>query len=154
MVGSCSAVMSATAVLIFLRCPWWKFKQGLENRAMTVGVKEIAELESRDLDCYGSYKGYKSRRREEDFGPFGLEQDFSHGRDGVGAGQGRMPVDIDAEFVVVAEHFQFVPLTMRFFNFMRAARAFFVAPWVATGAVEACGAVAFADAIHGEGTRR
>ena len=61
-----------------------------------------------------------------------------------------MAVDFDADFVVVADQFDGVPLAVRFFDFMRAAETFFVAPGVAAGTVEAGDVWAFADSVHGE----
>lgn len=53
----------------------------------------------------------------------------------------------DADAVVIAGDFEFVPLAVWFFDLVRAAETFDVVPWIATGTVEAGDGWAFSDAV-------
>src|SRR5438045_3694422 len=57
-------------------------------------------------------------------------------------------VDADADELVVASNFQFVPLTGRFFDFVGAAETFDVVPWVAAGAIDTGDAWAFCHTLN------
>src|SRR5207237_560974 len=80
----------------------------------------------------------------------GLNEDFAGVRHGVGAFEGFVAVDRNADFVAIAENFHLVPFAAGLLDFVRAAKAFHVLPWAAARPVEPRDGRAFRDAVHGQ----
>src|SRR5262245_30623576 len=87
---------------------------------------------------------------KQNFCAFRLNQNFATAWRSVHTFQCFVAVDSDRDFIAVTQYFHSIPFTARLLNLVRAAKTFFIPPWIASRPIKSSDLWTLGHAIHSE----